>query len=180
MSLGIHPVSTAETGYGNVRYTATMKYAACGDPLPSGKKASARYCDDDCRSAAARSRARNRAKRAKQIDSQSDGNDAPAEPRPAKQTRRLGSRIPRTNIGLPSGSLRLTIRSTFGFAMRRGIGFCGSVQMGNRFRQRPVQESRVCTFSSERQTMVRWGNFRLKRGSILQRRKQSLKTSQSG
>ena len=100
MSFGIHPVSTAETGYGNVRYTANMKCAACGDPLPSGKKASARYCDDDCRSAAARSRARNRAKRAKQIDSQSDGNDAPAEPRPAKQTRRLGSRIPRTNIAL--------------------------------------------------------------------------------
>lgn len=78
------------------RYNANMKCAACGDPLPSGKKASARYCDDECRSAAARSRARNRAKRAKQIDSQCDGSTVPDAHRPAKQTRRLRSRNPGT------------------------------------------------------------------------------------
>ena len=47
-----------------------MKCAACGDPLPSGKKASARYCDDECRGDAARNRARNRARRAKKLSSQ--------------------------------------------------------------------------------------------------------------
>lgn len=36
------------------------------------------------------------------MDSQSDGNDAPAEPRPAKQTRRFGSRNPGTKLTLPA------------------------------------------------------------------------------
>lgn len=90
----------------DLRYTANMKCAVCGDPLPSGKKASARYCDDDCRGAAARSRARNRAKRTKQIDSQSTGNAVSAEHKPTKQTHRKANRSPSTQpVASPRSSV---------------------------------------------------------------------------
>lgn len=100
----------------DLRYTANMKCAVCGDPLPSGKKASARYCDDDCRGAAARSRARNRAKRAKQIDSQSDGRGLPADSRPAKQSRRFGSRNSSTKLAVSARDSVVSVPNPIGNA----------------------------------------------------------------
>ena len=46
-----------------------MKCVFCGDPLPSGKKASARYCNDSCRAGGARRREQVRAKKLQQLAS---------------------------------------------------------------------------------------------------------------
>ena len=65
-------------------YTANMKCAVCGDPLPTGKKASARYCQDDCRAEAARNRARAKQKKARH--SAAESQDRKRAERPTGRT----------------------------------------------------------------------------------------------
>lgn len=72
-----------------LRYTANMKCAVCGDPLPTGKKASARYCRDDCRAEAARNRAR-----AKQKKARHSGAESQDQKRAERPTGRTAKREP--------------------------------------------------------------------------------------
>lgn len=72
-----------------LRYTANMKCAVCGDPLPTGKKTSARYCRDDCRAEAARNRARAKQKKARH--SAAESQDQKRAERPTGRTTKRAS-----------------------------------------------------------------------------------------
>lgn len=73
------------------RYTHNMKCAACGKALPSGMKASARYCGSNCRGDAASSRARTKRKKAHLLAASVGGEISATGQAPSDRPKHVGS-----------------------------------------------------------------------------------------
>lgn len=84
-----------------------MKCAVCGDPLPTGKKASARYCQDDCRAEAARNRARAKQKKARHSAAESQDRKRAERPTGRTANRERGGADSEQTLAATTGLIKV-------------------------------------------------------------------------